>query len=386
MYENQNSNINNKYNENRSGQFYGQMPNGAENQGFSENFSYKNRNQNAFNNIMNAGDRIQNAIMTNNYTGLSNDIRTAVNSFVQGMNSPMYNRAPNPYMMPNIAREQPTIGIVLGMVMLIIMMIVFASLSFVFLPLGFHGGKIGFKITGLIFTGFFGAGLFAFIRALKSYDVSSRYNKYRKVFVQINSDTINIHRLSLTFHKSDEDTLKDLEEFEKKGFFLEGKITDDKSTLVLTKQAEVAYKDAENYRKNVGIHISNMENSLGALKNAAMQIDSYSMKNKLYQTIAIVEAIVSNVKKNQENIKKTLTFETYYLPTTVKLVESYPKIEKSKNQEEEKIKSLSEIEQSIDSINEAFNTLLTNMNRVDTSDVMSDMSAMETMMKQDGLI
>lgn len=223
MYENQNSNINNKYNENRSGQFYGQMPNGAENQGFSENFSYKNRNQNAFNNIMNAGDRIQNAIMTNNYTGLSNDIRTAVNSFVQGMNSPMYNRAPNPYMMPNIAREQPTIGIVLGMVMLIIMMIVFASLSFVFLPLGFHGGKIGFKITGLIFTGFFGAGLFAFIRALKSYDVSSRYNKYRKVFVQINSDTINIHRLSLTFHKSDEDTLKDLEEFEKKGFFLEGK-------------------------------------------------------------------------------------------------------------------------------------------------------------------
>ena len=131
---------------------------------------------------------------------------------------------------------------------------------------------------------------------------------------------------------------------------------------------------------------SKMDRDLSALKNLVPSVMDRSMTEKLYHTVSSVEAIISNVKKDNENVKKTLTFESYYLPTTVKLVNSFIDIEHSKNEENEKKNALMEISSSIDSINEAFDALLKNITTVDTSDVMSDMAAMETMMKQDGLI
>ena len=353
------------------------------------NPNYANRNpyNSTMNSLRASGMRVQNAIATGNYRGLSNEIRNSVNSIVSSINKPLYNTAPNPLSnMQYLAGEQSTIGMGIGSVISMILCVFFAILVIIFLPVGLAEGKTGLVIAGVILACFCGASIFAFRKCQKSYRVSANYNLYRGAIISAQSEFVSIHRLALTVRKSDEETEKNVEIFIEKGLLPQAKLSDDKKTLLLSDRAAGYYQKTEEYRKNYGVHISNIEKNLNELKDATPQIQNQEMTEKLYHTVSLVEAILSNVKKDNENVKKVLTFESYYLPTTVKLVHSYIELEHSQNSESEKKASLKEISDSIDSINEAFDTILKNMTTIDTSDVMSDMAAMETMMKQDGLI
>jgi|GEM_PF-5318644 hypothetical protein len=372
----------------RNGKQWQNGPRGAQQyrQGNS-NAANRNTYQSMMDSLKASGMRVQNAIATGDFRGLSNEIRNSVSTIVSGINKPLYNTAPNPYRnMQYLAGEQSTIGMGVGSAISAILGIFFAIMTLVFLPVGLAGHMTGATVAGIILAAFCGTSVFGFIKCHKSYNVSTTYNIYRGAIISSQTEFVSIHRLALTVRKSDEETVKDVGTFIENGFLPQAKLSDDEKTLLLSANAADYYQKNEEYRKNYGVHISNIEKSLNELRDSASQVQNQEMTQKLYHTISLVEAILSNVKKDNENVKKVLTFESYYLPTTVKLVNSYIKLEHSNNPAAQKQASLKEISDSIDSINEAFDTILKNMTTIDTSDVMSDMAAMETMMKQDGLI
>ena len=75
----------------------------------------------------------------------------------------------------------------------------------------------------------------------------------------------------------------------------------------------------------------------------------------------------------------------YYLPTTIKLVNAYCEFEGQPIPLESVQQSKKEIEESLDTINQAFLALLDNLYQDDAIDISTDISALKAMLAQEGL-
>lgn len=116
-------------------------------------------------------------------------------------------------------------------------------------------------------------------------------------------------------------------------------------------------------------------------------ITDEEMSKKLDKLEELIVTIFYNVKKDPKLEEEVDSLLTYYLPTIQKLLVVYMKLIKQsdtdiklKNVEETKI----EIEKSIDVLNEAFKNMLNDLLRDKVWDIQSDISVLNTMLKQDG--
>ena len=75
----------------------------------------------------------------------------------------------------------------------------------------------------------------------------------------------------------------------------------------------------------------------------------------------------------------------YYLPTTLKLVNTYKELDNLPVQGDNIINSKNEIKNSLDIINKAFENLLNELFKDIAFDVSSDISVLKTMFAQEGL-
>ena len=117
--------------------------------------------------------------------------------------------------------------------------------------------------------------------------------------------------------------------------------------------------------------------------------DHYEMSNKLYRLENIMKRIFDRIKKDPARAKDIRRLMNYYLPTTIKLLKAYeelfeqdPSATGSGNVQETK----RQIEDAMDTINDAFETLLDGLFQDQAWDIASDIDVMKTMMAQDGLV
>ena len=75
----------------------------------------------------------------------------------------------------------------------------------------------------------------------------------------------------------------------------------------------------------------------------------------------------------------------YYLPTTRKLVDAYRELDQETIISENMAKTKKEIEDTLDTINEAFENLLDSFFEERAMDISSDISVLQTMLAQEGL-
>ena len=75
----------------------------------------------------------------------------------------------------------------------------------------------------------------------------------------------------------------------------------------------------------------------------------------------------------------------YYLPMTVKLLDAYEDMDKQPVQGENIVSAKTEIEQTLDTLNDAFARLLDSVFQDVAWDVSSDISVLHTMLAQEGL-
>jgi hypothetical protein len=109
------------------------------------------------------------------------------------------------------------------------------------------------------------------------------------------------------------------------------------------------------------------------------------MSEKLYRLEGTMERIMEQVRKNPESASELRKLMSYYLPTTVKLLNAYKELDKQAAGGDNITKTKKEIEDALDTINDAFENLLDSMFRDIAWDVSSDISVMQTMLAQDGL-
>ena len=76
----------------------------------------------------------------------------------------------------------------------------------------------------------------------------------------------------------------------------------------------------------------------------------------------------------------------YYLPTTLKLLKAYARLEKQAVAGENIKSSRQEIERILDKLTEGFRQQLDRLFQADAIDISSDIDVLETMMAKDGLL
>ncbi len=115
------------------------------------------------------------------------------------------------------------------------------------------------------------------------------------------------------------------------------------------------------------------------------EIPGEEISAKLDRLEKIVTGIFDQVKRNPGSAPDLHKLMSYYLPTTQKLVDTYAALDsqhvKGSNIEGAK----REIEESLDTINDAYEKLFDSFFRQTAWDVGTDVSVMKTMLQQDGL-
>ena len=115
-------------------------------------------------------------------------------------------------------------------------------------------------------------------------------------------------------------------------------------------------------------------------------LPAQDISEKLDTLEQICSQIFQYVEKHPEKLSQIRRFMSYYLPTTLKLTESYRDLElrQISSQEAETVKG--EILSTLDNINLAFQNLYKNLMPKDLMGLSADISALETMLTQEGLI
>ena len=99
----------------------------------------------------------------------------------------------------------------------------------------------------------------------------------------------------------------------------------------------------------------------------------------------VVAAILDAAAENPELIDDLDRLLDYYLPTTVKLLETYRELDSQPIQSDNIVDSKREIEKALDSLSVAFEKLLDSLFRDVATDVSSDITVLRTVLAQEGL-
>ncbi len=121
------------------------------------------------------------------------------------------------------------------------------------------------------------------------------------------------------------------------------------------------------------------------IKTANIAIPGYDISNKLDRLEEVSGKIYDYVEIHPEKFAEIRKFAEYFLPTTLKLVEAYRKLNDQSFQGQNISTAKKEIEDTLDTINGAFENLLDDLFQDMAMDISTDISVLETILAQEGL-
>ena len=260
-------------------------------------------------------------------------------------------------------------------------------------------GIIFFLITTVISSVLFVIGVTK-RRAIK------QFNRYVKTINNRNYCTIE--ELSFGSGKNQKNVIKDLRMMMRKGMFLEGHIDDEEKTFMLTYDVYQKYLDLKNNEQarilnqekilqektaeeareideRVKAVVLEGEKYIAQIQAANVAIPGQEVSNQLDILENVIRKIFSHIEKHPEQVSEIRQFTQYYLPTTLKLVNTYKDLDGQSIQRDNITSAKLEIEKTLDTINLAFENLYDSLFENVAMDVTTDISVLETMLKREGL-
>ena len=128
------------------------------------------------------------------------------------------------------------------------------------------------------------------------------------------------------------------------------------------------------------------QNYVRMIRRCNDEIPGEEMSEKLDKLELLVTRIFDRVEKEPELAPDMHKMLSYYLPTTQKLLEAYRDLDKQNLELNNISKTKKEIEDTVDTINQAFEKFLDELFREKAWDIQTDISVLHTMLKQDGYL
>lgn len=224
----------------------------------------------------------------------------------------------------------------------------------------------------------------------------------------------NLEELEQEVKKSKRYIIKDLETLIEKGWFKQGHLDEQRTCLMVSNQAYHQYTDlmkrtkeqeaqkkreAEEMRRRQEMADSRNSQLTPEVREVIQSGEAYIQKihacneaipgeeisAKISRMEMLVDKIFDRVEQEPESVEDLHRLMTYYLPTTVKLLEAYEDLDAQPIQGANILSSKQEIEKTLDTLNTAFEKLLDSLFEEKAWDVSSDISVLNTMLAQEGL-
>lgn len=213
--------------------------------------------------------------------------------------------------------------------------------------------------------------------------------------VLLSQPAITVERLAQAIGSQADKLRGQLKEFIARSWIPEGHLSEDGVEFLLTDKLYSEYQEAakEAQRKAASAKTLTPEQTqaleeiaLGVARIAkAVEGLAGEAHDKFDRTHTLASQIGAEARKHPETISKLGMFTSYYLPTTAKLAEAYAEIQAKPHASADEQAAAQRILASLDDVNKAYEKLLDSMSASRTLDIETDLTAMKSMMRQDGL-
>lgn len=251
------------------------------------------------------------------------------------------------------------------------------------------------------------------VMVAKGSSLRSRVKRFYQYVKRINNRSFcEIKELAVQMGRSTKYVVKDIRKMIHVGMFPEGRI-DEKETYFLI--SDEAYEDhlkmkegrrlqEENEKilneasqrqklmdeKNPEIKavrevIEEGKETITQIKEANAAIPGEGISKKLNRLEKVISKIFAYIEENPGEVREIRKFMGYYLPTTLKLVGVYRDLDGESIQGATIMATKKEIEETLDTINFAFEKLLDSFYEDTALDVSTDISVLNTLLAQEGL-
>ena len=253
-------------------------------------------------------------------------------------------------------------------------------------------GVMGVAAVGGLVMGMIGSGL---------WKTANRFRQYTKAIG--NRAYCTIEELAGKCGRDKKSVVKDLKKMIDKKMFLQGHLDEQETCVIVTdemyqqyllvqKQAqerEIQEKASREQKERLPEECRKIleegNECIRYIRKCNDDIPGEEMSQKLSRLELIITRIFEEVGKNPELAGELRKFMNYYLPTTRKLVDAYRELDQETIISENMAKTKKEIEDTLDTINEAFENLLDSFFEERAMDISSDISVLQTMLAQEGL-
>ena len=277
---------------------------------------------------------------------------------------------------------------------------------------------IASKITGVVLTVpeavllFMAAGFGCM--SWKGSGTLKQIKKFKNYVKKIGKrSSIPLEELASASGRSEKEVTKDIQDMLQNNMFLQGHLDLDEKKLFVTdseyqtflqekkekqnQQALEASKRAREEKETAELPpevrklIADGKNYIEKIRKSNDAISDEEVSQKLYDLEIVTRKIFEYVKDHPECADDTKKLMKYYLPTTIKLLDSYEKLteEELEGQHPEQMnniaKSKKEIEDTLDTLNQAFAKLFDNLYQDTSMDITADISVLHTLLAQEGL-
>ncbi len=203
---------------------------------------------------------------------------------------------------------------------------------------------------------------------------------------------VKLEGLAKTLGMSGEELEKQLTEMIDHGYYGERAYIDHARGLLVIQPEDMRYVyQAEDEAKAAGAAAkkeaarTEYEKIIEQIRQADIDIEDEVMSEKIRTMQELTAAIFREVEAHPEKKPQIQRFMNYYLPTTLKLLDSYARIEEQGVSGDNMAKAKADIERIADTLVEGYKKQLDTLYQSEAVDIAGDVSVIENMMRRDGL-
>ena len=232
--------------------------------------------------------------------------------------------------------------------------------------------------------GFFAGGVAMLVAGQRMKRRSARVARYLAVMGK--RGYIAVDELCAVTGKSRKKIESDLNYMVEKGLLGTGAYLDSgRGIFFRSADAFADYANATAKKENVTPKEANegYAGALRAIRSANDRIADPVLSEKIDHLETVAGKIFREVEEHPEKQQQAATFLNYYLPTTLKLLDSYAKFEEAGIEGENLSRAQERIEETMDALIKGFDKQLDDLYRNEAMDIDSDIRVMENMLRRD---
>ena len=120
------------------------------------------------------------------------------------------------------------------------------------------------------------------------------------------------------------------------------------------------------------------------MRSLAKQVKNENMRAKILQMSRVGEQIFETAKKKPEDVRSVQQFSSYYLESTIKIIQKYLELSGHRSYSPEIQKALEKVETTLNGAQRAFQKQLESLVREDVLDLSTEMSVLEETLELEG--